>query len=140
MSTCHFLIVQWCRNRGGRGALAPSIFGRAVNLIPTISPTLYHWHLQNVSPSGIPAVGIVPHQKELKILSLYLLDFLPKYLKSIDCRNPSIYNILRCVAWMMGQTNRQPRVWCSKYYFFYTFYRLRALKTLHFIFVKKIRK
>ena len=28
--------------------------------------------------------------------------------------------------------NHRPRVWCSKYYFFYTFYRLRALKTLYF--------
>ena len=25
-------------------------------------------------------------------------------------RNPSIYNILRWVAWTMGQTNRRPRV------------------------------
>ena len=32
--------------------------------------------------------------------------------------NPSIYNILRWVAWTMGQTNCWPRVWCSKYYFF----------------------
>ena len=48
--------------------------------------------------------------------------------------NPSIYNILRWVAWTMEQTNRRPKVWCSKYFSFYTFYRLRALKTLIFIF------
>ena len=51
-------------------------------------------------------------------------------------------NILRWVAWRMGQTNRRPRVWCSKY-FFYTFYRLRALKTFYFYFcnfIKGIRK
>ena len=37
----------------------------------------------------------------------------------------------------MGQTNRRPRVWCYKYYFFYTFCRLRALKTFYFcIFIK----
>ena len=54
--------------------------------------------------------------------------------------NPSIYNILHWVAWTMGQTNRQPRVWCSKYYFFYTFYRLRALKTLYFYFCNFIKK
>ena len=35
--------------------------------------------------------------------------------------NPPIYNILCWVAWTMGQTNRQPRVWCSKYYFFLYF-------------------
>ena len=39
-------------------------------------------------------------------------------LKGIDNKNPSIYNIICWVAWTMGQTNRQPRVWCSKYYFF----------------------
>ena len=33
-------------------------------------------------------------------------------------KNPSIYNIKRWVAWTMGQTNRRPRVWCSKYNFF----------------------
>ena len=33
--------------------------------------------------------------------------------------NPSIYNILHWVAWTMVQTNRRPRVWCSKYYFFF---------------------
>ena len=35
----------------------------------------------------------------------------------IAYKNPSIYNILLWVAWTMGQTNRQPRVGCSKYYF-----------------------
>ena len=34
-------------------------------------------------------------------------------------KNPSIYNILRWVAWMMGQTNRRPSVWCSKYILFF---------------------
>ena len=43
--------------------------------------------------------------------------------------NPSIYNIIRWVAWRMGQMNCRPRVWCSKYHFFNTFYRFRALKT-----------
>ena len=33
-------------------------------------------------------------------------------------KNASIYNILRWVAWTIGQTNRRPSVWCSKYYFF----------------------
>ena len=40
----------------------------------------------------------------------------------------------------MGQTNRRPRDWCSKYYFFYTFYRLRALKTLYFYFCNFMKK
>ena len=30
--------------------------------------------------------------------------------KGIDNKNPTIYNIIRLVAWMMGQTNRQPSV------------------------------
>ena len=49
--------------------------------------------------------------------------------------NPSIYNILHWVAWTMGQTNRRPRVCYSMYYFFNTFYRLRALKTIYFYFL-----
>ena len=41
-------------------------------------------------------------------------------LLSIDMqsKNPSIYNIIRWVAWTMRQMNRRPTVWCSKYYFF----------------------
>ena len=34
-------------------------------------------------------------------------------------KNPSIYNILHWFAWTMVQTNRQPSVWCSKYYYFF---------------------
>ena len=52
----------------------------------------------------------------------------------------SIYNILRWVAWTMGQTNHRPRVWCSKYYFFFNSYRLRALKTLYFYFCKSMKE
>ena len=40
---------------------------------------------------------------------------------SLLSRNPSIYNIIRWVAWTIGQTNRRPSVWCSKYYFFHDF-------------------
>ena len=34
-------------------------------------------------------------------------------------KNPSIYKLIRWFAGPMGQTTRQPSVWCSKYYFFY---------------------
>ena len=54
--------------------------------------------------------------------------------------NPSIYNILRWVAWTMGQTNCRPRVWTSKYFFFIISYRLRALKTLYFHFCNFLKK
>ena len=37
-------------------------------------------------------------------------------------RYPSIYNIIRWVAWTMGQTNRRPSIWCSKYFFFSWFF------------------
>ena len=40
------------------------------------------------------------------------------YLGDKSIWNPSIYNIIRWIAWTMGQTNHQPSVWCSKYYFF----------------------
>ena len=59
---------------------------------------------------------------------------IPKITWTVKIRNPSIYNILRWVAWMMEQTNRRPKVWYSKYYSFYTFYRLRAIKTLYLYF------
>ena len=32
--------------------------------------------------------------------------------------NSSIYNIIHWFNGLMGQTTRQPSVWCSKYYFF----------------------
>ena len=55
-------------------------------------------------------------------------------------RNLSTYNILRWVAWTMGQTNCPPRVWYSKYYFFiYIFYRHWALKTLYSYFCNSIK-
>ena len=41
------------------------------------------------------------------------------YLDMTQTWNPSIYNIIRWVAWTLGQTNRQPSIWCSKYYFFF---------------------
>ena len=41
----------------------------------------------------------------------------------------------RWVAGPIGQTNRQPSVWCSKYYFFLNFYRLGHSKLFTFIFV-----
>ena len=54
--------------------------------------------------------------------------------------NPSIYNILCWFAGPMGQTNRRPSVWCSKYFFSIVSYRLRALKTLYFYFCNFIKK
>ena len=49
--------------------------------------------------------------------------------------NPSIYNIIRWVAWIMGQTNRRPSVWCSKYYFFHDFLQNSLQKSFQFIFL-----
>ena len=34
-------------------------------------------------------------------------------------KNPSIYKIKSLVAWTMGQMNRRPSFWCSKYYFLF---------------------
>ena len=56
--------------------------------------------------------------------------------------NPSIYNIIRRVAWTMGQTNRRPSVWCSKYYFFSWFlaeFFAKILSIYLFIFLKKYK-
>ena len=68
------------------------------------------------------------------------LEFWSEKHLAIPFWNPSIYNILHWVAWTMGQTNGRPRVWRSKYYFFYTFYRLLALKTLYFYFCNFSKK
>ena len=56
-------------------------------------------------------------------------------------RNQAIFNTIRWVNGSMGQTTHRPRVWCSKYYFFFIIsYRLRALKTLYFYFGKVKKK
>ena len=49
---------------------------------------------------------------------LYFFWFFTCWYSELKCvsKNPAIYNILRWVAWTMGQTNRRPKVWCSKYY------------------------
>ena len=73
---------------------------------------------------------------------LYFFWFFTCWYSELKCvsKNPAIYNILRWVAWTMGQKNRRPRVWCSIYVFFNTFYRLRALKTLYFYFCNLKKK
>ena len=48
--------------------------------------------------------------------------------------NPTIYNMIRMVAGLLGQMTRWPSVWLSKYFFFIISYSLRALKTLYFHF------
>ena len=56
--------------------------------------------------------------------------------------NPSIYNIICWVAWMMGQTNRQPSVWCSKYHFFSWFLAkfFAKILSIYFLIFYKITK
>ena len=51
-------------------------------------------------------------------------------------KNPSIYNIIRWVAWTMGQTNHRPSIWCSKYYyFFHDSFQNSLQKSFQFIFL-----
>ena len=57
-------------------------------------------------------------------------------------KNPSMYNIIRWVAWTMGQTNRRQSIWCSKYYFFSWFFAeffAKILSIYLFIFLKKYK-
>ena len=49
--------------------------------------------------------------------------------------NPTIFNIICWISWLMGRTTHRPSV-----FFFIISYRLRALKTLHFYFCKFIKK
>ena len=35
-------------------------------------------------------------------------------------KNPTIFNIIRWVAGLLGRTTHGPSVWCSKYYVFFT--------------------
>ena len=57
--------------------------------------------------------------------------------------NPSIYNIIRWVAWMMGQTNCPPSVWCSKYYYYFSWFIAKffakILSIYFLIFLKKLQ-
>ena len=55
--------------------------------------------------------------------------------KKQDAWNPSICNIIRWVAWTIGQTNRRPSVWFSKYYFFSWFLAKFLQKSFQFIFL-----
>ena len=50
--------------------------------------------------------------------------------------NPSIYNILLGLARPIGQTTRQPRVWCSKYNFFRKIFQNSLQKVFQFFFCK----
>ena len=51
---------------------------------------------------------------------MYVTSYVPRCNRvkfyCLTC-NPSIYNIIRWFAGPMGQTNRRPSVWCSKYFF-----------------------
>ena len=55
---------QWCRNQkgGGTGGQGdpPLQFVPILTVGGQILPTLYYWHLQNFSPSGITGDGIYP--------------------------------------------------------------------------------
>ena len=43
--------------------------------------------------------------------------------------------IIRWVTWTMGQTNRRPSVWCSKYFFFSKILHNSLRKSFQFIFI-----
>ena len=73
----------------------------------------------------------------LKVLSH--IPFTLQWLSMI--RNPSIYNILRWVAWRMEQTNRRPRVPSIIFFIFFIDLGNSKLFFLYFCnFIKKIRK
>ena len=50
-------------------------------------------------------------------------------------KNPIIFNIIRWFSGPMGQTNRRPSVWCSKYLFFHKILQNSLRKPFQFIFV-----
>ena len=55
-------------------------------------------------------------------------------------KNPTIYNMIRWFAGLMGQMTRRPSVVTFQVFFFIISYRLRALKTLYFHFCNFIKK
>ena len=59
------------------------------------------------------------HEIVVVVKEYFHLIWLRKTIGKYEFINPSIYNIIRWVAWTMGQMNRQPSVWCSKYYLFF---------------------
>ena len=57
-------------------------------------------------------------------------------------RNPSIFNIIRWCAGLLGQTTHRPSLWCSKYYFFSRFlaeFFAKIISIYLFIFLKKLK-
>ena len=64
-----------------------------------------------------PTLGVSLFMSPSLLLSF--LQLLVKTAHGNDATNSSIYNIIRWVAWTMGQMNRRPSVWCSKFYFFF---------------------
>ena len=58
----------------------------------------------------------------------------------LQITNPSIYNIIRWVAWTMGQMNCRPSVWCINYHFFSRFLAKFFAKILSIYFFIKLQK
>ena len=55
-----------------------------------------------------PTLGVSLFMSPSLLLSF--LQLLVKTAHGNDATNPSIYNMIRLVAWTMGQTNRRPSI------------------------------
>ena len=98
-------------------------------------------HSDHVVLKCLKATCFIWHFKMICFCNFYhstYLEFDPEFQSRSKIRQSKINS--RSVAGPIGQTNCRPSVWCSKYYFFWTFYRLRAPKTLHFYFCTFLKK
>ena len=107
---------------------------------------LFIWSNNEFWKSVFEFVKKNQNSKYIRYLISWTGSLLKKSYRDLFCAsydtfaNPTIYNIIRWFAGLMGQTTRWPSVWRSKYFFFIISYRLRALKTLYFHFCNFIKK
>ena len=107
---------------------------------------LLTWHLHGIGGKGIEVRPLYDYKVGSYCQARYwnhqilwnqaassCADFADTRIGSENTLNQSIYNILHWVAWTMGQTNRRPRVWCYKYYFFILFVDLGHSKLFIFV-------
>ena len=90
--------------------------------------------------------NIPQDQRDIKYLPSFLfpvqawLMFWKLRATMCNIKHQSIYNIIRWVAGMMGQRNRRPSVWCSKYFFFHDFLQNSLQKSFQFFFLIFFKK
>ena len=112
---------------------SPSIWNYAVSIKSTVKiSSIFVAFLENTNFKTFSFDNF-----QFRLFSSKILNGTQQHINCMDLaiKNPSIYNIIHWVAWMMGQTNGRPSVWCSKYFFFHDFFQNSLQKFFQFIFL-----